>query len=500
MLHWSYLATIHQWWSTPDRVLPTKWHTALVDGFLWEKNPILRVEPNWRVEDPLQQRVRVWAEEARAKWEEEELRKRGTRWMDSENMMDINKDELELAENSSGQSDDEEDSDKFRALKAPMQSWITDLAHVPQPRQRYLQSLLQPSQSSSSPSPLPRHHPRTSRRAAPPSRPTLQLRPEYTVLVMDMSILLLSLAESGQWTIIIPLPVIKELNGLGTNDTLLGEATKAGVLYLTWHICQYATSLKVQTSQGNYLSSLSVRSEQVDFDDPAAQERNMDDLILKAAIWQDQHWQDRSSILRVDADKSKDVAGAAKVVLLSLHQNSSLLQLNIAGKRELSNYGGAGPSKLTAKVGFQMGSLIHDSDNGGGGKCAQLQRWQWRLDKDVCVTPQGPGWQRRTACDGNDSECDQRQQGVYGAAAVTWSGTVAVTWGSAVAVTWATSGFTTIWVPGLVPEQRDRLQFLYQQSISHIPAEVSDRKVWHRLGIAPCPSGHAQTLCAQLHQ
>ena len=41
----------------------------------------------------------------------------------------------------------------------------------------------------------------------------------------------------------------------------------------------------------------------------------MDDLILRAALWQDEHWVDRSAMLK--ADSAKDTAGAAKVVLLS---------------------------------------------------------------------------------------------------------------------------------------------------------------------------------------
>ncbi|KAI0043568.1 hypothetical protein FA95DRAFT_1477247, partial [Auriscalpium vulgare] len=127
----------------------------------------------------------------------------------------------------------------------------------------------------------------------------LNLRPGYTILVLDTNILLSSLAEvatlveSRRWTVVIPLPVIMELDGLGNNTTVLGDAAKAAITYLTAHFKQYSSSLKVLTSRGNYLSSLNVRSEQVDFDDPDAWERNMDDLILKAAIWQDEHWQDR---------------------------------------------------------------------------------------------------------------------------------------------------------------------------------------------------------------
>ncbi|KAI0054980.1 hypothetical protein BV25DRAFT_1922201 [Artomyces pyxidatus] len=51
---------------------------------------------------------------------------------------------------------------------------------------------------------------------------------------MDMNILLSSLSmvsslvESSQWTVVIPLPVIMELDGLGTNDTPLARDVAQG--------------------------------------------------------------------------------------------------------------------------------------------------------------------------------------------------------------------------------------------------------------------------------
>ena len=41
----------------------------------------------------------------------------------------------------------------------------------------------------------------------------------------------------------------------------------------------------------------------------------MDDLILRAALWQDEHWVARSATLK-GGDSVKDTAGAAKAVLL----------------------------------------------------------------------------------------------------------------------------------------------------------------------------------------
>ena len=50
----------------------------------------------------------------------------------------------------------------------------------------------------------------------------------------------------------------------------------------------------------------------------ASVEKNMDDLILKAAIWQDDHWVDRSALLKAEPVVATD---AVKVVMLSLDRN-----------------------------------------------------------------------------------------------------------------------------------------------------------------------------------
>jgi hypothetical protein len=46
----------------------------------------------------------------------------------------------------------------------------------------------------------------------------------------------------------------------------------------------------------------------------------MDDLISKVVIWQDDHWVDRSALLKVE-QSGKQLKCAAKVVLLSLDHN-----------------------------------------------------------------------------------------------------------------------------------------------------------------------------------
>jgi hypothetical protein len=75
-----------------------------------------------------------------------------------------------------------------------------------------------------------------------------------------------------------------ELDGLSSNPSKLGEAAQEAIAYITSHIRSHSASLKVQTSKGNYLMSLSVRTEQVDLTNEDSWDRCMDDLILKAAI------------------------------------------------------------------------------------------------------------------------------------------------------------------------------------------------------------------------
>jgi protein SMG6 len=179
-------------------------------------------------------------------------------------------------------------------------------------------------------SPPLRPSPRVSRKPADKRTP-LPILPGYTVLVIDTNILLSSLSmfssvvESLRWTVIIPLPVVMELDGLSkasaNSAPQLSEAAQSALAYLSSHVRSHSMSLKIQTSKGNYLTSLSVRSEHVDFEANGNWERNMDDLILKAAIWQDEHWVDRSGMLQHNDSSSSRRAGAVKVVLLSLDRN-----------------------------------------------------------------------------------------------------------------------------------------------------------------------------------
>ncbi|PCH38362.1 hypothetical protein WOLCODRAFT_115327 [Wolfiporia cocos MD-104 SS10] len=276
-----------------------------VDGFTYVPAPNENERGQWRIEGALAAKVAQWQEEDRREREEEERRLRGRRW--DEDSMDIDDDESPVAEDFTDESgDDEADSDEVKALKA---------------RRRYLQSLLQSTARSEFSS---RRQPRgPSAYKQSRSRPALPIIPGYTIIVIDTNILLSSLSmfatlvESVQWTVVVPLPVIMELDGLSANFSPLGDAAKAALEYITSHLRTHQKSMKVQTSKGNYLTNLAIRTELVDFDgDEGSWERNMDDLILRAAIWQDEHWVDRSTLLGSSAS-DRDTTGAAKVVLLS---------------------------------------------------------------------------------------------------------------------------------------------------------------------------------------
>ena len=294
-----------------------------VDGFNWVEG-----SREWNVEGKLAEKVTQWKEEDQAEREEEERRRMGRR---TEDPMDV--DDMEDDDDVSEESeDDENDSEEVKTLKVGSfyvrrKNWVTHL-FMCQARRRYLKSLLQSAKRENATVSLSPPHRRPRGRASKKtidSRVPLSIIPGYTVLVVDTNILLSSLSmvssliESLRWTIIIPLPVIMELDGLSANTSQLGEAADTAMTYISSHIRSHALSLKVQTSKGNYLTSLSVRTEEVNFGSNHANvEKNMDDLILKAAIWQDDHWVDRSALLKAE---SVVVTDAVKVVLLSLDRN-----------------------------------------------------------------------------------------------------------------------------------------------------------------------------------
>ncbi|KAF8638491.1 hypothetical protein AX16_010474 [Volvariella volvacea WC 439] len=282
----------------------------------------------WKVEGQLAEKVRKWREQGEIARQEEERRRMGRRWADDS--MDVDEDESNSGDGlgSEDSEDDPDDSDEVKELKA---------------RRRYLRRLLGASRDVQRSTTV--ESPRTSMsRKATDSLVRLNIVAGYTILIIDTNIFLSSLSnlasviESMRWTVVIPLPVIMELDGLALNDSQLGIAAQNALSYITSHIRTHSASLKVQTSKGNYLTSLNVRTEQVDFSH-GNPERNMDDLILKAAIWQEEHWVDRSAMLGT-TPKDTNTNNAVKVVLLSLDRNlrvkARARQLPAANERELA--------------------------------------------------------------------------------------------------------------------------------------------------------------------
>ncbi|KAI8998858.1 hypothetical protein BD414DRAFT_476257 [Trametes punicea] len=287
--------------------------------------------PCWRVEGVLAEKVARWREQERLEREGEEQRLRGSKWDDDSMEVDEVEDGHVDDESSEDYEDDEEDSEEIRRLKA---------------RRRYLQTLLDSGQRGDA------HGVRRRRRGQSAKKPdvvrqSMRMVPGFTVLVVDTNILLSSLAEfsalveGGRWTVVVPLPVVMELDSQSINQTPLGHAAAAALEYISTHVRSHAASLKVQTSRGNYLSNLNVRTEHVDFSSGMA-ERNMDDLILRAALWQEEHWVDRSALLKGDGTATaKDSVNAAKVALLSfdrmLRLKARSRQLYAANEHDLAS-------------------------------------------------------------------------------------------------------------------------------------------------------------------
>lgn len=100
----------------------------------------------------------------------------------------------------------------------------------------------------------------------------VHVMPGYTVLVMDTNVIVapthafVRLVESSQWTIVVPLSVVTELDGLARRAGDVGDRAKRALHYMEVNNKTKSVNLKVQTSRGNYLADLRLRSEKIDFD------------------------------------------------------------------------------------------------------------------------------------------------------------------------------------------------------------------------------------------
>ncbi|CAD6890769.1 unnamed protein product [Tilletia laevis] len=304
---------------------------------------------------PLATKILEWkAEEEFLRAEENSRRVRTLFEDDDEDEVGEGWEEDSDSEASSDGENDESVSEAVRALKA---------------RRRALKQALKDAKKNPSALSRPRVNRSPSKRgqrktaggptaaAAKPPGVSLDALPGYTILVLDTNIivspagnLLRTLVEAKKWTVVLPLAVITELDGLSKNRNQVGDGAKAALKYIEQSLPTHGKWLKVQTSRGNYLYNLNIRFEHIDFaglhlqngDDVASssavdaqqrktlQARNLDEIILRAAIWQEDHFVSRIPILFAQSASEREAASArvtpktTKVVLITLDRNLRL--------------------------------------------------------------------------------------------------------------------------------------------------------------------------------
>lgn len=128
--------------------------------------------------------------------------------------------------------------------------------------------------------------------------------------------------------------VITELDGLKRNAGPLGAAAVDAISYLETAIKSHPLHLKVQTSRGNYLKDLAIRSETIDFGGNGGDlgvntfshdlAKSMDDVILRAVTWQKDHFTSRLTLVNPKADRRQVPANCSTVVLVSFDRNLRL--------------------------------------------------------------------------------------------------------------------------------------------------------------------------------
>ncbi|ORX36586.1 hypothetical protein BD324DRAFT_580049 [Kockovaella imperatae] len=164
--------------------------------------------------------------------------------------------------------------------------------------------------------------PRPSSKPKKSSRKSLHAMPGYTTLVFDTNVLLSSLElvkrviDGGQWKVVVPLPVITELDGLSRNPPPLGESASLAITYLEARVRSHSRNLKIQTSKGNYLSDLTIRAES-HHDAGRTDGTTMDDLILNVASFQSEHF-------RSNAGSNAEGGGAIQVLMVTFDRNLRL--------------------------------------------------------------------------------------------------------------------------------------------------------------------------------
>ncbi|KDN48528.1 hypothetical protein K437DRAFT_83968 [Tilletiaria anomala UBC 951] len=276
------------------------------------------------VVNPLRNKIERWA------IEEKEVEAIET----SPHIRKFDVDSDEEADSSSERESDEDADDgnlpeEIRVLKA---------------RHRYLKSVIQQAKSAAAPlMPTRTKQDGQGKKEAgrkPGRKELVNVVPGYTVLVLDTNVLIApgklleQLVEWKRWTIIIPLAVVTELDGLQKNPEPLGPGAQRALAYIEKNIRSCSKWLKVQTSRGNYLADLTVRQEEIDFGNDVGDDvraRSLDEIILRVVNWQQTHFMDRLAILsdNPSRDRERIKPETTKAVLVTLDRN---LRLKARGK------------------------------------------------------------------------------------------------------------------------------------------------------------------------
>ncbi|OLL24539.1 Telomerase-binding protein EST1A, partial [Neolecta irregularis DAH-3] len=116
--------------------------------------------------------------------------------------------------------------------------------------------------------------------------------PRATILMFDTNILVSHLdilkaaVDSGNWTIVVPLIVITELDGLKNSADPLGPSSVNAISTIEAYL--HAHRVRVVTHKGNALNTLFFRSEDLNFSAEEGKRGTIDDKIIDAAITQKQ--------------------------------------------------------------------------------------------------------------------------------------------------------------------------------------------------------------------
>ncbi|GAA5837904.1 hypothetical protein JCM11251_004694 [Rhodosporidiobolus azoricus] len=287
----------------------------------------------FRIAEPLRGKMERWRREDEVEREAERVAKLSLR----ERNGGFVSEEAEEEESDEEDEENEEDSDAVKELKA---------------RRRALKAVIRQARQATSRSAAPgRRAANSLAKLGSKAASVPKVFPGFTVLVFDTNILLTSiklfreLIEAECWTVVVPLAVITELDGLKRNPTALGLAAVEVIDYLEVAIHAHSRYLKIQTSRGNYLKDLAIRNESIDFASSAASSssfdpldpysvdsashehaRTMDDVILRAVSWQSQHFTSRLALVNPRAIQAgfKVPTETAQVVLVTFDRNLRL--------------------------------------------------------------------------------------------------------------------------------------------------------------------------------